>query len=189
MIRRSRLAMPTWLFSQLGGSLSTNTYPRLSVHPPPAAPKPRTTKAKVAAPLADPIPEAPPATKAKASPKKEKAKPVSWEEGLKEWFAKFEDEDDKSKMGGDGIEKLFEEMDVSMEGVSSWTELGVRRTKLTRFIDPHPQVLPFLLAWKLNAKPGTFGSFYLSDMETVFREPKSVHALSLLHLRAHLSRH
>lgn len=43
---------------------------------------------------------------------------MSWEEGLKEWFARFEDEDDHSKMGGDGIEKLFEEMDVSMEGVS-----------------------------------------------------------------------
>ncbi|ORY55313.1 Cullin binding-domain-containing protein [Leucosporidium creatinivorum] len=127
---------------------SSTKQTKAKKEPAPKKEKARTTKTKVAAPLADPIPEAPPAaTKAKASPKK--VKPVSWEEGLKEWFSNFEDEDDQGKMGGDGIEKLFEEMDVSMEGV-----------------------LPFLLAWKLNAKPGTFGSFFLSDMETVFREPK-----------------
>lgn len=34
------------------------------------------------------------------------------------------------------------------------------------------QALPFLLAWKLNAKPGTFGSYYLADMERLFRESK-----------------
>lgn len=101
----------------------------------------------------------------KPKPKSPK-KPVSWEQGLKDWFAEYEDE--PGKMGGDGIERLFLNMDVSMEGPA-----------------------PFILAYKVGAKPGTvsffvaatrgdhelisfvqFGSFAFDDFQTTFREPK-----------------
>ncbi|KAK4702906.1 hypothetical protein P7C70_g3309, partial [Phenoliferia sp. Uapishka_3] len=93
-----------------------------------------------------PIPELAP--KIKPKPKTPK-KPVSWEQGLKDWFAEYEDPESPGKIGGEGVEKLFGDMGVSMEGP-----------------------LPFILAFKISAKPGTFGSYYLSDLEAAFREPK-----------------
>lgn len=52
-------------------------------------------------------------------------KPVSWEQGLKDWFAEYEEADEPGKMGGEGIETLFEEMGVSMEGVRDFPLRGV----------------------------------------------------------------
>jgi hypothetical protein len=49
------------------------------------------------------------------------SKPVNklpFEQAFPAWFAQFAEEDDARKMGGEGIEKLFEEMDVGMDGVS-----------------------------------------------------------------------
>ncbi|GAA5866028.1 hypothetical protein JCM8547_002919 [Rhodosporidiobolus lusitaniae] len=81
--------------------------------------------------------------------KKKSAKKVPFEEAFPAWFAQFAEEEDAETMGGEGIEKLFEEMDVSMEGV-----------------------LPFVLAWKVKAAPGTFGSFSKKDFEAAFKPQK-----------------
>ncbi|KAL8278018.1 hypothetical protein RQP46_009650 [Phenoliferia psychrophenolica] len=93
-----------------------------------------------------PLPEVPKPVKSKP---KSPRKPVSWEQGLKDWFAEYADPDDPNKIAGDGIERMFEEMDVSMDGA-----------------------LPFVLAYKVRAQPGTFGSYHFDDFQSHFREPK-----------------
>ncbi|BGP14004.1 hypothetical protein JCM10213_005589 [Rhodosporidiobolus nylandii] len=85
----------------------------------------------------------------KKSPVKKQAKKVPFEQAFPAWFAEFAEDDDPSKMGGEGIEKLFEEMRISMEGVH-----------------------PFILAWKVKSAPGTFGSFDKSSFETAFKPQK-----------------
>lgn len=65
-----------------------------------------------------PVPE-PKAPAKKATPKKvAPKKPLTYEEKLKQWFVEFQEEEEPGKMGGDGIESLFEGMGVSMESVS-----------------------------------------------------------------------
>ncbi|GAA5863911.1 hypothetical protein JCM1840_005819 [Sporobolomyces johnsonii] len=115
--------------------------------------KPKAGKATIAGhspngSTSTPAETAPTNTKAKA-----KAKPVkpakTFEEALREWFAPFAEEGEPGKMGGDGIERLFEEMEISMEGVHA-----------------------FLLAWQVDSKPGTFGTFELADFERRLRPYK-----------------
>ncbi|GAA5931514.1 uncharacterized protein JCM15063_001489 [Sporobolomyces koalae] len=93
------------------------------------------------------------------------SEPVPFEQALSEWFAQFveqplSDQDphpeagdttgkalfDQGTMSAEGIEKLFEEMQLSIE-------------------DTHM----FILAWKLQAEPGTFGSFKYTDFERTLR--------------------
>lgn len=52
-----------------------------------------------------------------AGKKSRPAKTASFEVAFPDWFAQFEEAGEKGKMGGEGIEKLFGEMDLSMEGV------------------------------------------------------------------------
>ncbi|GAA5834717.1 hypothetical protein JCM3766R1_003217 [Sporobolomyces carnicolor] len=98
--------------------------------------------------------------------KKPAAKPKTFEEDLKDWFIRFVDREEGGEegegggstrdlsaiadkdltMGGEGIEKLFEEMNISMDGVH-----------------------PFLLAFDVAAAPGTFGSFSYVDFERAFK--------------------
>lgn len=77
------------------------------------------------APLEEPLPTAPPAGRSKPKAKKQ-ALVLDYSKACKEWFAEYADEDEPDKMGGDGIEKLFADMDVSMEGVSRGTRMTVR---------------------------------------------------------------
>ncbi|GAA5835373.1 hypothetical protein JCM9279_004522 [Rhodotorula babjevae] len=93
---------------------------------------------------AESLAEAPKKKKDKKPPKE-----LPFDEALPLWFAHFADKGDKTKMDGDGIEKLFSDMDLSMDGA-----------------------YPLILAWKVGAKPGTFGAFYLSDFERAFRQDK-----------------
>ncbi|BGP38071.1 hypothetical protein JCM10449v2_001998 [Rhodotorula kratochvilovae] len=91
-----------------------------------------------------------PAESMVGAPKKKKlAKELPFEQALPEWFAQFADKADAGKMDGDGIEKLFTDMGLSMDGA-----------------------YPLILAWKVGAKPGTFGAFYLSDFERAFRKER-----------------
>ncbi|GAA5970147.1 hypothetical protein JCM11641_000286 [Rhodosporidiobolus odoratus] len=117
----------------------------------PAAPKKNETKtpakqSKAAQAAYSPVEEKTTSTPrdvapAKKSPKKP-AKKVPFEQAFPAWFASFAEEDNPSKMGGEGIEKLFEDMDLSMEGAH-----------------------PFILAWKVKSPPGSFGSFNKRDFE------------------------
>ncbi|GAA6001043.1 hypothetical protein JCM10207_007386 [Rhodosporidiobolus poonsookiae] len=125
--------------------------------------KPATTKKSKAAiaaqtPLSDaddspstPRDLAPAAAASKPKPKAaaKKSKPAPFEQAFPEWWACFAEEDEPDKMGGEGIERLFEEMGVSMEGVH-----------------------PFLLAYKVKAPPGSFGTFRKEDFESAFRSQK-----------------
>ncbi|GAA6057690.1 hypothetical protein JCM3770_003846 [Rhodotorula araucariae] len=86
---------------------------------------------------------------AAAKKKRKPVKELPFEQALPEWFAQFTDKVDKSKMDGEGIEKLFADMGLSMDGA-----------------------YPLILAWKVDAKPGTFGAFYLGDFERAFRDDK-----------------
>ncbi|GAA5890381.1 hypothetical protein JCM6882_008814 [Rhodosporidiobolus microsporus] len=81
--------------------------------------------------------------------KKKPAKKIPFEQAFPAWFADFAEEDDPKTMGGEGIEKLFEEMDLSMEGIH-----------------------PFILAYKVKAPPGSFGSFTKADLEKAFKPDK-----------------
>ncbi|GAA5901406.1 hypothetical protein JCM8208_001793 [Rhodotorula glutinis] len=93
---------------------------------------------------AESLAEAPKKKKDKKPPKE-----LPFDEALPLWFAQFADKGDKTKMDGDGIEKLFGDMDLSMDGA-----------------------YPLILAWKVGAKPGTFGAFFLDDFERAFRHDK-----------------
>ncbi|GAA5947454.1 hypothetical protein JCM3765_001684 [Sporobolomyces pararoseus] len=121
--------------------VKANSPPTPSEHTPPvASTSTKSTKSK------KPV---------KAAPPPPPPKPVTFEEALQTWFTQFVDQDeDESKvsakeemvMGGEGIEKLFEQMELSMDGV-----------------------LPFLLAWNVGAEPGTFGIFKYKDFERTFK--------------------
>lgn len=76
----------------------------------PTKPKASTSRPKITEPHREPLPAAPPSSLEK--------KQVQWQQTVSEWFSQFAEEDDPNKMGGEGIEKLFEQMNVSMEGVS-----------------------------------------------------------------------
>lgn len=67
-------------------------------------------------PIPDPV--VPPPAPAKIKKTAAKTRPFEWEDRCKEWFAGFAEEDNPTQMDGEGIERLFEEMEVSMEGVS-----------------------------------------------------------------------
>ncbi|GAA6006482.1 hypothetical protein JCM11491_004979 [Sporobolomyces phaffii] len=83
-------------------------------------------------------------------------KPLTFEEVLKSWFSRFaehdeeaqgqEVEEDKLAMGGEGIEKLFDEMGLAIDGIH-----------------------PLLLAWKVDAKPGSFGTFTYEDFKVALK--------------------
>ncbi|CEQ39888.1 SPOSA6832_01446 [Sporobolomyces salmonicolor] len=115
---------------------------------PPAKPKARKVSIAAHSPrgsTSTPAEPAPGKTKAKAKPVKP-TKSVPFEEALREWFTPFAEEGEPGKMGADGIERLFEEMQISMDGVHA-----------------------FILAWQVNSKPGTFGTFELADFERRLR--------------------
>ncbi|GAA5919345.1 hypothetical protein JCM1841_004352 [Sporobolomyces salmonicolor] len=115
---------------------------------PPAKPKARKVSIAAHSPRGStttPAEPAPGKTKAKAKPAKP-TKSVPFEEALREWFTPFAEEGEPGKMGADGIERLFEEMQISMDGVHA-----------------------FILAWQVNSKPGTFGTFELADFERRLR--------------------
>ncbi|BGP30199.1 hypothetical protein JCM10296v2_001951 [Rhodotorula toruloides] len=78
--------------------------------------------------------------------KASKAKPLPFEEVFPAWFSQFAEEGESDKMGGEGIEKLFEDMDLSMEGAH-----------------------PFILAYRVGAASGTFGSFSRADFKRTFQ--------------------
>ncbi|GAA5929254.1 hypothetical protein JCM3775_002289 [Rhodotorula graminis] len=100
---------------------------------------------------AESLAEAPKKKKDKKAPKE-----LPFDEALPVWFAQFADKGDKTKMDGNGIEKLFRDMGLSMDGA-----------------------YPLILAWKVGAKPGTFGAFYLSDFERAFRDDKIASSVKL----------
>ncbi|TNY17577.1 Cullin binding-domain-containing protein [Rhodotorula diobovata] len=89
------------------------------------------------------------APKGQKKDKKKKPRELPFEEALPAWFAQFADQAEPGKMDGDGIEKLFDDMGLSMDGA-----------------------YPLILAWKAGAKPGTFGAFYLNDFERAFRQDR-----------------
>ncbi|GAA5845285.1 hypothetical protein JCM11251_006388 [Rhodosporidiobolus azoricus] len=118
------------------------------------SPKKKSKKSKAAAAAYSPLEEkgtlTPTESKVKTVEKKKPtAKKLPFEQAFPAWFEHFADEDDAKTMGGEGIEKLFEEMDLSMEGLH-----------------------PFILAYKVKAPPGTFGSFAKSDLEAAFKPEK-----------------
>ncbi|KAK4332751.1 Defective in cullin neddylation protein [Rhodotorula toruloides] len=78
--------------------------------------------------------------------KASKAKPLPFEEAFPAWFSQFAEEGEPDKMGGEGIEKLFEDMELSMEGAH-----------------------PFILAYRVGAALGTFGSFLRDDFKRTFQ--------------------
>ncbi|BGO89723.1 hypothetical protein NBRC10512_004378 [Rhodotorula toruloides] len=82
--------------------------------------------------------------------KASKAKLLPFEEAFPAWFSQFAEEGEPDKMGGEGIEKLFEDMELSMEGAH-----------------------PFILAYRVGAAPGTFGSFSRADFKRTF-EPFNI---------------
>ncbi|KAK4058659.1 hypothetical protein OIO90_000103 [Microbotryomycetes sp. JL221] len=74
---------------------------------------------------------------------------VDWDKQCSDWFDQYADVEDKDQMLGEGIELLFNNMGVSMDSV-----------------------LPFLLAWELNAPPSTFGSFNRDDFVNHFSQAR-----------------
>lgn len=64
-----------------------------------------------------PGPESAPKPPAKSSKAKPVAKPASFEEAFPRFFATYAEPEDEGTMGGAGIEKLFEAMELSMDGV------------------------------------------------------------------------
>ncbi|GAA6026909.1 hypothetical protein JCM8097_005954 [Rhodosporidiobolus ruineniae] len=90
-----------------------------------------------------------PVKKKPAAKKKATSKPLTWDQAFPLWWASFAEDEDAETMGGEGIERLFEEMELSMEGVH-----------------------PFILAWKVKAPPGSFGSFRKADFEAAFKPQK-----------------
>ncbi|BGP53905.1 hypothetical protein JCM8202_006098 [Rhodotorula sphaerocarpa] len=94
-----------------------------------------------------------PAPEAPKRPKK-----VPFEDAFSRFFAQYVSAAEPDHMDGEGIEQLFKDMDLSMDGV-----------------------YPMLLAHLVNAKPGSFGTFSRSDFEDTF---KSLDITSASHLRA-----
>ncbi|BGP22933.1 hypothetical protein JCM10295v2_001824 [Rhodotorula toruloides] len=78
--------------------------------------------------------------------KASKARSLPFEDAFPAWFSQFAEEGEPDKMGGEGIEKLFEDMELSMEGAH-----------------------PFILAYRVGAAPGTFGSFSRVDFKRTFQ--------------------
>lgn len=81
---------------------------------PKATPNPPAPASTSTTPLPEIIKPRLPPPKKVTTPKKV----LTWEESTKEWFSQFEDETEKGVMTGEGVEKLFEDMGVEMEGVS-----------------------------------------------------------------------
>jgi len=79
---------------------------------------------------------------------------ATFDQQVKAWFKQYADPDDETQMGGEGIEKLFSEMELSMESVH-----------------------PFLLAWKVNAQ--RFGTFRLQDFMQGLRPHAITDTMSL----------
>ncbi|GAA5978056.1 hypothetical protein JCM10908_004212 [Rhodotorula pacifica] len=76
-------------------------------------------------------------------------KPLPFKEGFPLFFADYAEEGAPEKMGAEGIEQLFQDMSLSMDGS-----------------------YPMLLAYKVKAPPGSFGSFLRSDFERAFEAEK-----------------
>ncbi|GAA5831522.1 hypothetical protein JCM5353_007654 [Sporobolomyces roseus] len=129
-------------------STSTKSKSKLKANSPPSTPSEHTPIPSTSSKLSK-------SSKSKKRAPSPPPKPVPFEVALKKWFEPFAEKGEEGErekgegelmMGGDGIEKLFEEMELSMEGV-----------------------YPFLLAWDLKAQPGTFGSFSYNDFENTLR--------------------
>ncbi|POY76640.1 hypothetical protein BMF94_0232 [Rhodotorula taiwanensis] len=103
-----------------------------------------------------PGPESAPKPPAKSSKAKPVAKPASFEEAFPRFFATYAEPEDEGTMGGAGIEKLFEAMELSMDGA-----------------------YPMILAYKVEAKPGTFGTFSRADFRRAFEPTKIASAPQL----------
>jgi hypothetical protein len=73
------------------------------------------------------VPKKQPSKASKAS----KVKPLPLEEAFPAWFSQFAEEGEPDKIGGEGIEKLFDDMELSMEGVSRYLTLRWRVWPLT----------------------------------------------------------
>lgn len=71
---------------------------------------------------------------------------MPFDQAFDEWFSEYADSDDPDKMDGEGIERLFQDMNLTMEGVA-----------------------PFVLAWKTEAPPSSMGSFQKSNMRINLR--------------------
>ncbi|KDE03362.1 hypothetical protein MVLG_06168 [Microbotryum lychnidis-dioicae p1A1 Lamole] len=89
-----------------------------------------------------------------AKPAKVTAISLKWDEQCKTWFAEYASEDDPELIDFDGIQTLFEHMDISLADVTA-----------------------LVLSWKLKAR--TFGSYSLADWQRTFRRDsvKSIYEL------------
>ncbi|SGY77428.1 BQ5605_C005g03635 [Microbotryum silenes-dioicae] len=95
-----------------------------------------------------------------AKPAKVTAISLKWDEQCKTWFAEYASEDDPELIDFDGIQTLFEHMDISLADVGVLTN-----------------VTALVLSWKLKAR--TFGSYSLADWQRTFRRDsvKSIYEL------------
>ncbi|GAA5872480.1 hypothetical protein JCM3774_006834 [Rhodotorula dairenensis] len=129
--------------------LASNQASKKNGKPPRKAPKARTSKFQaedlVVLDSTSTPKDSTPAVAAKAKP----TEPVPFTVGFPPFFDQYADEDAPDKMGAEGIEKLFEDMSLSMDGS-----------------------YPMLLAYKVDAEPGSFGSFLRSDFERAFKAEK-----------------
>lgn len=57
--------------------------------------------------------------KGSSSSKSKSTKPLSFEDGFDRFFAAYAEDGAPEKMGAEGIEQLFQDMSLSMDGVSS----------------------------------------------------------------------
>ncbi|GAA5973837.1 hypothetical protein JCM8115_006489 [Rhodotorula mucilaginosa] len=89
------------------------------------------------------------AKKGSSSSKSKSTKPLSFEDGFERFFAAYAEEGTPDKMEAEGIEQLFQDMSLSMDGS-----------------------YPMLLAYKVKAEPGSFGSFLRSDFKRAFKAEK-----------------
>ncbi|SCV69541.1 BQ2448_2561 [Microbotryum intermedium] len=80
--------------------------------------------------------------------------PLTWDEQCKSWFTEYASEDDPELINFDGIQTLFEHMDISLADVT-----------------------PLVLSWKLKAS--TFGSYSLADWQRTFRRDSVKSTLEL----------
>ncbi|SCZ97044.1 BZ3500_MvSof-1268-A1-R1_Chr4-2g06951 [Microbotryum saponariae] len=74
---------------------------------------------------------------------------LNWDKQCKTWFAEYASEDDPELINFDGIQTLFEHMDISLADVGVLTD-----------------VTALVLSWKLKAP--TFGSYSLADWQRTF---------------------